>query len=389
MTPSIGIEAHEKLMGLLNKEGLTEKKLIRGVTALEKTHKNVIYSNLLAILSNLQFNEKSARKHWESIIAHKKELSSSIGRKIDFRVALLDYFLAKSKKMKNPIVVEIKIFQKTKKSSIIDELTGLYNYRYFLSALEKEKSRADRYHSPFSLIMLDVDDFKDFNDHNGHLAGNEALRRIARILKDNIRGVDILARYGGEEFAVILPETIKQGALTIAERIRKAVEKYRFSMQNGSSTRKLTVSGGVATYIVDAKTSKELLQKADSALYTAKSEGKNAVHLYLNERRAYARISTSCIGSYWILSSDYHTFQTKNISINGILFEADRSLPLSTVLEMKLNFPTTTRTIMCKTRVARTEETERGRYDIGVRILEMSRRDRKVFNSYLGTLQPS
>jgi hypothetical protein len=98
MTPSTGIDAHDKLMALLNKNGLTEKKLIRGVTALEKTHKNVLYSNLLSILSNLQFNEKSARKHWESIIAHKKEISSSLGRKIDIRVALLDYFLAKSKK---------------------------------------------------------------------------------------------------------------------------------------------------------------------------------------------------------------------------------------------------------------------------------------------------
>jgi len=389
MTPSIGIDAHEKLLGLLNKEDLTEKKLIRGVTALEKTHKYVLYSSLLSILSNLQFNEKSARKHWESIIAHKKELSSSIRRKIDFRVALLDYFLSKSKKIKNPVVVEIKIYQKTKKSSIIDELTGLFNYRHFLSALEKEKSRADRYNSPFSLIMLDVDDFKDFNDHNGHLAGNEALRRIARILKDNIRGVDILSRYGGEEFALILPETIKQGALTIAERIRKAIEKQRFAVQDGSPRGRLTVSGGVATYLVDAKTPKELLQKADSALYTAKSEGKNAIHVYLNERRAYARISTSCIGSYWILSSDYHTFQTKNISMNGILFEADRSIPLSTVLEMKLNFPNTTRTITCKTRVARTEESEGGRYDIGVRILEMSRRDRRIFNSYLSTMQPS
>ncbi len=389
MTPSINLEVQERLIDILKRDGVDEKKVMRSVMTLEKTFKDVIYSNLLSILCNLQFSESAARAHWRKILAHKDDLSACEGRPVDFRVALLDYFLAKSKKMKNPVVVEIKIYQQTKTSSIVDELTGLYNYRYFLTALKKEEDRAGRYSSPFSLLMLDVDDFKDFNDKHGHLAGNEALKKVAQILRDNVRGVDIVSRYGGEEFAAILPETNKAGALTIAERIRKEVEKQKFAGRDGSRRDRITVSGGVATYLVDAKSTKDLLQMADSALYIAKSQGKNSIHLYLNERRSYARISNACIGNFWVLSSDYHTFETKNISHNGLLFEADTPLPLGTVLEMKLNLPSIARQVSCKTRVARAEESEKGKFDIGVKILEMAKKDRQRFNEYVRSSQAS
>ena len=379
------LEVQNKLITLLNKS-LDEKKLMRGLTALEKNYKSALYSNLLSVLSNLYFRENSARKHWDNILVHKDELESIFHRDIDLRVALLDYFLAKSKKMKNPVVVEIKIFQKTKESSIIDELTGLYNYRHFLSALKKEVRRAERYNSPISLLMLDIDDFKDFNDSHGHLTGNEALRRIAKLLTDNVRKVDTVARYGGEEFAVVLPETNKQGAVTIAERIREAIEKYPFPIHNGSRKRHLTVSGGVATFIVDAKTPTEFLRKADSALYIAKSQGKNTIRVYLNERRAYARINSSCIGSFWIIPSDQHIFQTKNLSLNGILFETTRSIPIATMIEMRLNIPTSPTQITCRARVARTEEFEENRFDIGVRIVDMRKKDKKYFSSYIRSL---
>lgn len=380
------MEVQEKILHLLHREDTDEKRLMRWIASLEKKYPRTLFSNLLAILSNLQFSEASARKHWKKILAHKEDMESANNRNIDFRVALLDYFLAKSKKMKNPVVVEIKIFQKTKESSILDELTGLYNYRYFLFSLTKEAKRASRYNSFVSLLMLDVDNFKDFNDANGHLAGNEALKRIARLLMDNVRGVDIVARYGGEEFAVILPETNKQGAMTIAERIRKSIAKHSFPIQNGSGKRHLTVSGGVSTFVVDARTPSELLRKADSALYIAKSQGKNSIQLYLNERRAYARINASCIGSFWIVSSDYRYFTTKNLSVNGILFETDRSIPINTVIEMKLNIPTVSYQLTCKARVARVEEIDIERYDIGVKILEMNKKERKIFRAYVDTL---
>jgi len=176
-----------------------------------------------------------------------------------------------------------RFYQKTeelKKISITDSLTGLLNRRYFQERMSEEIERSRRHHLPLSLIMIDVDDFKRVNDSLGHLIGDEVLKATARCLRNSIRTIDVAARYGGEEFTVILPQTSKADAQTIAERV--CAEVYRLDLPFIKSDQKLalSVSLGLATYPEDAETLEDLIRNADIALYAAKSQGKNRVVVY-------------------------------------------------------------------------------------------------------------
>lgn len=163
------------------------------------------------------------------------------------------------------------------KISITDELTKIYNRRYFMQRLKEEYLRAVRYNEKISLILMDLDDFKHVNDNYGHQAGDNILMKVARLMKLQLRACDIIARYGGEEFIVILPYTDCHGACTLAERIRVALEANPFKFSK--KTVIVTLSAGVASYPEHKSISYEdLIKKADEALYQAKNKGKNKVY---------------------------------------------------------------------------------------------------------------
>ena len=157
----------------------------------------------------------------------------------------------------------------------VDGLTQIYNKRYFLETLEREISRAHRYHRDLSLIMFDIDFFKKINDTYGHLAGDYVLKQLASVIKARIRREDIMARYGGEEFAIILPEIGVSNALTFAEKIRKLVEKTGFKFEDQSIP--VTISIGVAAIGQGIQTALEFIKLADDKLYQAKVGGRNRV----------------------------------------------------------------------------------------------------------------
>ncbi len=169
------------------------------------------------------------------------------------------------------------LHQKTKELTITDELTGIYNYRYFTRKLSQEMKRAKRYKQFLSLLMIDIDWFKRCNDTYGHLFGNKVLKELAQRIKDSVRDVDVVSRYGGEEFAVILPQTNKKDAQMIGERIRHHAESTDFVGGEGGVMIKVTVSLGVATYPENGTTPEHLIEKVDQALYLAKGRGKNMV----------------------------------------------------------------------------------------------------------------
>jgi len=168
---------------------------------------------------------------------------------------------------------------KLKELSVIDELSGLHNRRHFYDTLTKtmkifSRVRGRGYLSTFSLVLMDIDDFKNINDTFGHLVGDEAIRHIATLIKKNTRLSDYVFRYGGDEFAIILPDTDKTGSKELAGRIRNIVETT--PLISSGVAHKLTVSLGTATYS-DQVDSVELVQEADMNLYTSKSSGKNRV----------------------------------------------------------------------------------------------------------------
>jgi diguanylate cyclase (GGDEF)-like protein len=162
--------------------------------------------------------------------------------------------------------------------SVTDGLTKAHNHRHFQERLKSEFARAKRYGEPLSCIMVDIDHFKEVNDAHGHPVGDKGLVRLVEILKEGIRGEDVVARYGGEEFVLLLPKTTADRARVLAERIRERVEGNSLSLPNGACV-EFTVSLGVADYQPGGtiQTPDELLQSADGALYRAKKNGRNRV----------------------------------------------------------------------------------------------------------------
>ena len=158
----------------------------------------------------------------------------------------------------------------------IDELTGLYNYRYLEISLEREIKRADRFGLNLSVVFLDIDHLKAVNDSHGHLVGSRILKEVGALIKQSVREVDIIVRYGGDEYTVLLVETGTGGAAIVAERIRKAIESHTFVI-NDSLRLRLTASLGYASYPGDSASKVELLEMADQAMYYGKASGKNTV----------------------------------------------------------------------------------------------------------------
>jgi diguanylate cyclase (GGDEF)-like protein len=169
---------------------------------------------------------------------------------------------------------KINLFEEIKSLSVCDGLTGLYNHVSIVSKLEQEAQRSRRYGSPLSVIMFDLDNFKEVNDAYGHLAGDEVLVEVARLIRNGVRSIDSVGRYGGEEFLVILPETDVRDAAVIADRLRQRLAGQTFPHE-GREIR-ASISGGVAGYREEMDAGR-LIGAADELLYQAKSEGKNMV----------------------------------------------------------------------------------------------------------------
>jgi diguanylate cyclase (GGDEF)-like protein len=157
-------------------------------------------------------------------------------------------------------------------AAFTDHLTGLANRRRFERQLEREVARMQRFAHPFSLLMIDIDSFKNLNDSFGHDAGDEAIRRLSKVLREGTRGIDLAARIGGEEFAVLLVETSKPGGLEVAERLRTAIKAIEIPQVD-----QITASFGVAECPTDAQTAADILKAADVALYEAKRTGRDRV----------------------------------------------------------------------------------------------------------------
>jgi diguanylate cyclase (GGDEF)-like protein len=158
-----------------------------------------------------------------------------------------------------------------------DPMTGLYNRLHLWRIFDRELERAARYGRLCSAIMIDIDFFKNYNDMHGHLKGDEVLKKAAEIFRQNIRNTDISVRYGGEEFLIIMPETGKDLARLVGEKLRKAFEDCPFPHEETQPGGRLTVSVGIATFPEDAEDARTLVDKADNALYRAKKQGRNRV----------------------------------------------------------------------------------------------------------------
>ncbi len=167
---------------------------------------------------------------------------------------------------------------KLRETSIKDSLTGCFNKKYFQETIDLEISRGKRYSRPISLIIFDVDYFKKINDEHGHPFGDEVLREIGEIMRRSIRSSDAVFRYGGDEFSIVLPETKKDKAIILADRVRRRIAEHTFHFKNKSIH--VTVSGGVNGFDSRCAEKEDLITHADKACYLAKKRGRNQIAVY-------------------------------------------------------------------------------------------------------------
>ncbi|NIM01822.1 MAG: diguanylate cyclase [Acidobacteria bacterium] len=381
--PMKDLELAEALSDLLYRSDPAVGGLDSQLLDLHSKHGDGIYSELIFLLSHLRFDSTEAKHHWQKIAEHRKSLEQRLESPVDLRVALLSYFVDVSRKLSNPKIMELKLFEETQASLYRDELTGLCNFRYFRDHLTRELRRADRYNQLLSLVMMDVDDFKSYNDEHGHDQGNEALATVARLLAESLRTIDVPARYGGEEFAFILPTTPKADAHLVAERARARIEEHVFSQKGTPRGTRLTVSMGVATFPSDASTAEDLIRHADSALYVAKTLGKNQVHLYGHCRRSYVRVETALEGRLRLLADVEHPFTAVNLSERGLLLHLGEEMKDGTLLELQLELPGSKREIGLSGRVTRVKPLETGKFETAIRVVEMPPREQRQMAEYI------
>lgn len=233
-----------------------------------------IYTRTLKFLTGRDFDNALAGQTWERIHDHWQALNEKLDRNVGFFVAALDYFEnVDTQRQARYVFLEEDRLQALIDQSSLDGLTLLYNHWTFMMMLEKELDFARRKHSPLTLLMADVDNFKTINDRFGHQQGDKVLARVARILKQNLRTMDVAGRYGGEEFIVAFPDTDPVTAQDIAERIRVRIEST-FEDEG------ITISMGMASYPDVEGHCQCLIKSADQALYQAKREGKNQLQRF-------------------------------------------------------------------------------------------------------------
>jgi diguanylate cyclase (GGDEF)-like protein len=269
------------------------------ILAREISRRGSFYSDLVNSLCSIRYDEDQARVLWVNLLAHKTEMSDSLGRNVGVRVAALDYF----KNIVN-MLDEVKIvggveFIETERLAVTDGLTGIFNHRYFQNRLENEVNRAREDGKSLTLLMIDIDYFKQYNDLNGHIAGDVALREMATILRKSIRREDTAARYGGEEFAVVLSGVGNDQGLLRAEVIRSKIESADFPNEQVLPGGQLTVSIGVASFPSDCQARSELIAKADKALYAAKRGGRNRICSEAENCQASGQIRVEGLRGCW------------------------------------------------------------------------------------------
>lgn len=337
--------AHEVVESLFEDHGHSEKFL----------------SHLLEVLADIHLNDEDARIHFHRILKHRSSLEERLGREVDFRVALLDYFLSCEPRLKAPKIVELSTYQAGLRLATVDELTGLYNRRFLESYLEKELNRARRYAQQFSIIFVDLDNFKRINDTHGHAVGDQVLRCFGRMLMNYLRREDMAGRYGGEEFVIVMPQTSSTGAVTFAERLLVEVRQARCI-----SEETVTFSAGIASYPDHGYGVYELLKNADAALYEAKLGGKNQIKLSAVEKRASRRYEAGVPVECYFDDKLVGTATACDVSLNGISLQSSNLLQPGSSLRLTVHSEPDDIAYEVSTRVVWAQKRD-GTYRLGVR----------------------
>jgi diguanylate cyclase (GGDEF)-like protein len=362
----------------------SDETFLKRVNELRTSEGVAVYHTLFKLLAGIDIPQEKSDEHWEKALKHRQDMIQLLGRNVDTTTALSDYLQTFTNFLNKPRLIEASFYENIFHDTIHDKLTGLFNRPYFDEAYNQQISLAKRYHNDFAVLFLDIDNFKEVNDTYGHLAGDEALKQISKIICTQKRDSDVAARYGGEEFVLLLTHTDNISGYIFAERLRQTIENLKVYYHDQCI--KLTISGGIASFPFNTSNPEQLLQMADNAVYLSKGAGKNRISHFKKEKRRYLRVKIH----QPILAKelDFNNSQTfagtsKDICVGGILFENDSPFPLGALIKVKVPVSDGPPVMLIGT-VVRVESHENGRYDIGMTtsFKEMD----KIANTEIGSI---
>jgi diguanylate cyclase (GGDEF)-like protein len=378
IAPEDLVRYREELLAALQEDAHNEERILKRLDQIRTEEGIHAYAALLLILTGLPFEESEARRHWETILGHRRTLAAALQREVGLRVAVLDYFMNLNRQTTGPRMIDLAFSERQEPGAVRDRVTGLQTAPTFLAALQAETRRAKRYDLGLCVLYLDLDNFREINERHGALVGGILLREVAILVQNKIRDIDIAARLAGEEFGVILPETERMGAFLVAERIRREVERH--GLRRGVDGRRiaLTLSAGVARYPEDATTADRLVERAEEALHLAKSRGGNAVSVYYRERRNFirfdlgggpVRLTVSPAPPAGPVAAE--PAAPRNISRGGLLFESEVPYAIGVEIAIVCEDERRSARMTLQARVVRVEEMEGapGRFEVGAAFL--------------------
>jgi diguanylate cyclase (GGDEF)-like protein len=326
-----------RILAILAEER-SDSGLITAIQTLAEEFGQQVYKDFFIILAGKNFGTSASYLVWQATLAHRERIfreTTSQG----FRTALFDY-LYREGELEDPRMMDAEYLNNITRSSITDGLTGLFHQTFFKQNLGRVLANRRRsIDFCFAVIFFDLDHFKQYNDRCGHLAGDEALRRTAEIIRNSLREGDVAARYGGEEFALLLPNTNRSIAFSIADRIRSAIEAEAFPGQDLLNSGTLTVSGGISVYPENGETVNALIASADAELYKAKAR-RNAIYPQRSDRRVTIRRPVRSLVEYASLHGAlYRPALSLDISAKGIGLGCEHVLAPETILSLRLTRP--------------------------------------------------
>lgn len=346
------------------------RRLQQFLTGTKKEACRIILYNLV----QLNFSKDEACTYWTAIINHAEKMQTSLGRKIGLATAACDYFSTIRPYLNNPKLIEFTRFEETLKSAHQDFLTGLLTRTAFQSSFDQEISRATRHNHNISMIFFDLDKFKNINDTYGHLAGDEVLKEVGKVLLDSKRKEDIACRFGGDEFVILLPETNKFMGLLVGKKLLDQINSLIVCHKD----EKISVSccGGLASFPQDSRDGQDLMSYADQALYQAKNRGKHELNLFSEEKRTFTRIDFEHSVTAQSFESETHAWKSnsKNISEGGILVTCNNTYNIGTRLELQIALNKGSQLTITGS-VVRVEQFDTGSYDIGLSFLQVESPD--------------
>jgi len=317
-----------------------DSHLLARVDELAKEFGNPVYKEMLLVLTGKHFGADLSKRYWQGAVNHCHKIFRPEFAGRGFRPALMDYLRFFAGEFSDPRIIEGEYLYNITRSSVTDGLTGLYNQTYFKKILEKTINNQRRsVDSAFALVFLDLDHFKQYNDRCGHLEGDEALRACAEIITRNLRDGDVAVRYGGEEFALLLPNLERHSAFSVAERIRKGIEKHNFPKQELLDSGNLTISGGISIFPDSGSSLNEMIQAADKELYRAK-ERRNCIYSFSEDRRRNSRRPVKSLVEYASFDGAlYRPALSTDISEFGMGLGCETLLEAGMTLSLRLTRP--------------------------------------------------